>query len=145
RTPLSTILSSASLVDSYKETGDVEKIEKHVKRIKSSVSHLTGILNDFLSLGKLEEGKIELITEGIHLKSFIQEICDEMVSNLKEGQKINVKFTCDQEEIESDPKLLRNILFNLISNASKYSDVGKPIHLNCICEKTALILEIRDE
>ncbi len=145
RTPLSTILSSASLVDSYKETGDVEKIEKHVKRIKSSVSHLTGILNDFLSLGKLEEGKIELTTEGIHLESFIREICEEMVSNLQDGQKINAEFVCDNEEIESDPKLLRNILFNLISNASKYSAVGKPIHLKCTCEKNALILEVRDE
>src|SRR5690606_36892706 len=60
RTPLSTILSSSSLIKQYLEKGDTAKAEKHADRIKSSVNHLTSILNDFLSLGKLEEGKVEV-------------------------------------------------------------------------------------
>jgi PAS domain S-box-containing protein len=57
RTPLSTVLSSASLLSKYKETNDQEKRDKHIQRIKNSVKHLNDILEDFLSLGKLNEGK----------------------------------------------------------------------------------------
>jgi PAS domain S-box-containing protein len=58
RTPLSTILSSASLVAKYTESSEQEKRDKHIHRIKSSVNNLTDILNEFLSIGKIEDGKI---------------------------------------------------------------------------------------
>src|SRR5205814_94956 len=74
RTPLSTVLSSAALVQQYKNKGDLEKVDKHVLRIKTSVNHLTMILNDFLSLGKLEEGKVEVNVEHILVKDFFNEI-----------------------------------------------------------------------
>ena len=63
RTPLSTILSSSTLVEKYLDKGDLdpaavkENAGRHLKRIKSSVGNLTSILNDFLSLDKLEQGK----------------------------------------------------------------------------------------
>jgi PAS domain S-box-containing protein len=145
RTPLSTILSSASLVDRYKDSVETDKIAKHVKRIKSSVNHLTGILNDFLSLGKLEEGRIDLTLEKIQLDSFIKEVCEEMIPTLQEGQKININCRCDLDEIETDPRILRNILFNLLSNASKYSLKNRTIHINCVCENNVIILQVRDE
>lgn len=145
RTPLSTILSSASLVDRYKDFSETEKIGKHIKRIKSSVTHLTGILNDFLSLGKLEEGKIETTLEEINIEAFINETYEEVMPTLLEGQKISIDCQCQQEFIETDPRILRNILFNLLSNASKYSPINKTIYLRCVCEKTVLVLEVRDE
>ena len=60
RTPLSTILSSASLLAKYKLSEDQEKRDKHVQRIKSSVFNLNNILNEFLSLGKIEDGKVSI-------------------------------------------------------------------------------------
>src|SRR5690606_13530697 len=67
RTPLSAVLSSASLIQQYKDKGELDKVSKHVTRIKSSVNHLTSILNDFLSLGKLEEGKVEIKPEPVFI------------------------------------------------------------------------------
>ena len=58
RTPLSTILSSASLVGKYTEAEEQEKRDKHIHRIKSSVTNLTNLLNEFLSIGKIEDGKL---------------------------------------------------------------------------------------
>lgn len=78
RTPLSTVMSSASLIQKYKDKGEFDKVDKHVNRIKSSVSHLTLILNDFLSLGKLEEGKVDIHKESINLEEFIHEINEEV-------------------------------------------------------------------
>ncbi len=130
RTPLSTVLSSASLIAQYREKGDLVKIDKHIQRIKSSVNHLTNILNDFLSLGKLEEGRIEVVKESLEIPEFLGEIVDEMKPQLKEKQTIKINITGKQQPVNTDQKVLRNILFNLISNASKYSGAGKAITVN---------------
>ena len=127
RTPLSTILSSASLISQYKEKGENDKVDKHISRIKSNVNHLTGILNDFLSLGKLEEGKIDIVKENLVLQDFFLEIIEEIKHLLKAEQRVVLKNELDIKSFSSDPRILRNILFNLLSNASKYSDQGKNI------------------
>jgi len=145
RTPLSTVLSSASLIQQYKEREEYDKQEKHINRIKSSVNHLTQILNDFLSLGKLEEGKVDVKPEAIDLVAFLQEIKEEVQSFLKEGQVIHIACPADLKEIQSDARILRNVLFNLLSNASKYSDPGKGIHLSCERSHNRVIVHVRDE
>jgi PAS domain S-box-containing protein len=144
RTPLSTVMSSAALIQQYKDKNDLEKVDKHVLRIKSSVNHLTQILNDFLSLGKLEEGKVDIKVESIEINTFLNEISEEVQSFVKDGQKINLSCGKDVERIETDPRILRNIMFNLISNASKYSDPGKPISINCKREDGHVVFGIQD-
>jgi PAS domain S-box-containing protein len=145
RTPLSTVLSSASLINQYNERGESDKINKHVQRIKSSVNQLTGILNDFLSLGKLEEGKVELVNEIINPKEFLEEIKEEMNGVLKEGQQLILDCKLEASQMECDARILRNILFNLITNASKYSDVNKSIYISCRDHDGAVLFEVRDE
>jgi PAS domain S-box-containing protein len=144
RTPLSTIMSSASLIQQYKNKQDYDKLDKHTNRVKSSVNHLTQILNDFLSLGKLEEGKVDVKPETIALESFLNEIAEEVHSFLKEDQKVTVDCHRDLKQIESDPRILRNILFNLISNASKYSDPGKLITIECEKKNGRMIFHVKD-
>ena len=145
RTPLSTILSSASLAQQYRERSELEKLDKHLQRIKDSVKHLTSILNDFLSLGKLEEGKVEIIKEFIHPESFFIEIKEEIKSTLKEGQQIQIDTNSEVALFETDPRILRNILFNLLSNASKYSETNKRIFLSSQIEDHHLSINVRDE
>lgn len=145
RTPLSTILSSTSLIDQYKQVGDMDKIDKHTVRIKSSVNHLTAILNDFLSLGKLEEGKVELTFERVNLEELLNETSEEMKAMLKPGQKIVINFQSTIKSIDSDARILRNILFNLLSNAIKYSEANKNVFLNCKNSGTHLMLSVQDE
>ncbi len=145
RTPLSTVLSSASLIKQYNERAEPDKVDKHVQRIKSSVNHLTSILNDFLSLGKLEEGVIDVSPEFLNVKEFLEEIKEEISSSLKSGQKIEIEYQIDEKILYSDPKILRNILFNLISNASKYSEVEKSIYVNFGFEDDQFVFLISDE
>ena len=145
RTPLSTILSSISLVDQYKQRNDLDKIDKHTQRVRTSVNHLTGILNDFLSLGKLEEGKMEVIHELIDLKSLLDDIREEITPSLKEGQQITIQLNAQQSQINSDARIIRNILFNLLSNASKYSEPHKTVSLTCLVQPNLLTIQIKDE
>lgn len=129
RTPLSAVLSSASLINQYNERGERDKVGKHIQRIKSSVNQLTSILNDFLSLGKLEEGVLDIVHGVIQVKEFTEGIREELALTLKEGQHLNVTYASRLPEVVSDHRILRNILFNLVSNASKYSPAHKDIEI----------------
>ena len=145
RTPLSSILSSTSLIKQYRDRGNMDKIDKHIDRVKSSVNHLTSILNDFLSLGKLEEGRIEVNKESVSLFSFFDEIAEEVKPVLKEGQQLIIDLKQPQNDLYTDPKVLRSVLFNLISNASKYSDPGRNIHLEISAGDALVSMNIQDE
>lgn len=145
RTPLSSVLSSASLIKKYGDKGDLGRIDKHIDRIKSSVNHLTNILNDFLSLGKLEEGRIDIQKEPIQLEQLFEEIIDEVRLTLKPGQFIDLSNQGPVRKIMTDPKVLRNVFFNLISNASKYSEEKKAIHLIVHYDPDTIRIQVRDE
>ncbi len=86
RTPLATILSSLSLVTKYGELNEKEKQDKHIQRIKSSIGNLTDILNEFLSISKLEEGKIENAPERFNLPEYISGIIAELQPITKDTQ-----------------------------------------------------------
>lgn len=145
RTPLSSIMSSASLVGQYKDRGELEKVDKHVARIKSSVGHLIGILNDFLSLGKLEEGKIQLSPEDVDLDNFFREVEEELRHTLRERQQIKIMCNGSNHVVKTDPRILRNVIFNLVSNASKYSEEGKEILIRCQATAEQLSIDVVDQ
>jgi len=145
RTPLSSVLSSIALIEQYKQKGELDKIDKHTQRVRSSVNHLTSILNDFLSLGKLEEGKVDAENHPVDLQVLFEDIREEMKAILKEGQEILIDFGMDNKVLVTDVRILRNILFNLISNASKYSDVQKKIVVAINTKGKLLNISIKDE
>jgi PAS domain S-box-containing protein len=145
RTPLSSILSSIALVEQYKQKGELEKIDKHTQRVRSSVNHLTSILNDFLSLGKLEEGKTDVERKPVDLHTLFEDIREEMKAILKEGQQILIDFNTNEIALITDVRILRNILFNLISNASKYSDVQRKIVVAVNTNGKSVNISIKDE
>ena len=130
RTPLSTIMSSATLAGKYAEKEQQEKREKHLNRIKSSVKNLTSILNDFLSIDKLEDGKIQLTKSEFLFEELVLEATDEMEYYLKKDQHITFHNEISKTQlVYSDRNVIKNILINLLSNASKYSAKGKEIIL----------------
>jgi PAS domain S-box-containing protein len=143
RTPLATILSSLSLVTKYGEINEPEKQSKHIRRIKSSINNLTDILNDFLSVSRLEEGKIVVVPYIFEIRPFIAEIIGEMSSVLKTGQEI--KNVCTgNEEVSADKKLLKNVLFNLISNAIKFSPEGSTVEVHSLVTHQELTIQVKD-
>ncbi len=143
RTPLATILSSLSLARKYGENGDNDNQLRHINRIKSSVSHMTDILNDMLSLSKLEEGRIMVVPETIQLSDFISEIVQELQSVAKKNQTIQY-FHNGLLEVFLDIKILKNILLNLISNAIKFSLDDKPIEVYSSVNKDEIVLKVID-
>ena len=128
RTPLSTILSSAGLIQRYIETNTIKNCERHIHRIKSSVEHLNFILEDFLSLGKIEEGLIQDNHERFDINTEIEMIVNEMKELARPNQKILIQSD-DTSMICSDKHLLKIAVSNLISNAIKFSHEGGLIEI----------------
>lgn len=140
RTPLSTILSSADLIEAYKQSEQQGKRERHTSRIKSAVVNLTNILNDFLSLSRFEEGKVQVSPVEFDITEFCNETIDEIKVLLKPGQEIHHRNNEAHTTLFLDKKMLKNILFNMLSNAIKYSEPGQPI--DCLLDISGEELQI---
>jgi PAS domain S-box-containing protein len=145
RTPLSTILSSISLVSKYEHGANTEKVEKHVLRIKSAVTNMTLILNDFLSAEKLQEGKVLVRMEEANLPDLTKSIISEVQGILKTGQKIEYQHSGVIATCFFDKQIMRNILLNLISNAIKFSMENKVIKVKTRIDDKDLYIEVSDE
>lgn len=144
RTPLSTVLSSAYLIEKYTSAEDQAKRKKHLQRIVSSVNMLTDILNDFLSLGRIEEGKIQVRLTRFDLYELVTSQTGEMKGILKEQQKIHYQHQGNREVV-LDPSLLKHIIINLVSNASKFSPPDMPIEIRTIVDDDRVILSVKDQ
>ena len=145
RTPLSTIMSSATLVDRYEGANYLEKRKKHISRIKASVRDLTGILNDFLSLEKLERGKVVPKPSSFSLVELLTEVIEEMQDVAQKGQQILFQNECAENSALHDKNLFKNILNNLVSNAIKYSPENTEIRVLCRGSDTGFSIWVKDE
>jgi len=142
RTPLSTILSSATLIGKYNTEDTDHKRQKHIEKIKKCVATLTGVLNDFMSLSKIEEGKITIQKDSINIITLISEVLDEAEGLHKKDQIIQVET--DDFNFFSDRKVLKNTLFNLISNALKYTDIEDQITISASMSDTKINIDVTD-
>jgi PAS domain S-box-containing protein len=144
RTPLTTILSSASLIAEYNKPEQVDKKDKHINRIKSAVNNLNDILSDFLSISKLEEGKVHADLKKFDLQHLIEEVLGDMQLSIKRGQKLNYVHE-GEKLVFLDPKLIKNILINLISNSIKFTEENKEINISSKTEIETIFLIVEDQ
>ncbi|HRP54785.1 PAS domain-containing sensor histidine kinase [Agriterribacter sp.] len=144
RTPLSTVLSSVYLLEQYNTGEGQPKRERHLKRIISSVNMLTDILNDFLSVGKIEEGKIHVKYTKFDVQKLINSVTEEIKNNLKKEQTIHYTHE-GAPEFFLDASLLKHMVMNLISNASKFSPESSRISIHTFAGEREYILSIKDE
>jgi len=143
RTPLSTVLSSTYLLQKYTNTDDQPKREKHVERIISSVNLLTDILNDLLSVGKIEEGKLVPKYSHFNIREHIKKNIDELRITQKKGQKIIFNH-CGKEEVWLDPSMLTHVVLNLLSNAIKFSPENSAIKVETDVSYSIMRLCVQD-
>jgi signal transduction histidine kinase len=144
RTPLATILSSLSLVKKYGELKEDEKQATHINKIKLSINNLTDILNDVLSVSKLDEGKISYSPEEFELEEFVKETVTDLQGLTKSEQKIIYQHK-GKSLVWLDKKVLRHVLFNLVSNAIKFSEENKKISVSTSLQNKNLELLVSDE
>ncbi|MBS1542407.1 MAG: PAS domain-containing sensor histidine kinase [Bacteroidetes bacterium] len=143
RTPLSAVLSSVYLVDQYAGPENEANRKKHIARIKSSVKNLVDILNEFLSLDKLEQGKVEINKDWFDFSEFVKDVVEEVKGMQRPGQFVMVNRKGDTN-VYQDKKILKNVLLNLLSNAIKYSGERKEILLEACHSGGDMTVAIKD-
>ena len=145
KTPLANILTSATLIDKYQKEDQSENRTKHVKKIKKSVSNLNAILNDFLSLDRVESGNVNVNASQFDLVALCEETIDQLDLLLKEGQQIKLDHSISSLEVHLDQNAMKHIIANLLSNAVKYSGENSTVTLRLKVEGNQLEIEVKDQ
>lgn len=145
RTPLSTIKFSSDYIKKYHDKVDWNKLDEKLSKIDEQVNHMAYLLDDVLTMGKSEAGKIKVEYNGLNLKSFCQNLIIEIENLCNKSHEIEFRFSSPQEEILSDEKLLRNILTNLLSNAVKFSPERDKVKLSILIKNELITLTVEDK
>lgn len=146
KTPLSGISTSTTLIGKYTQTDQQDKRDRHLKTIKNKVRYLTGILNDFLSVERLETGKVSYKFEDFSLTNLMNEVIYGANITLKEGQSLHYPKEIDDFTLRQDKNVLELIFSNLLSNAIKYSSEHTDIYFKIDSSDEKIIkFELEDE
>lgn len=145
RTPLTTVLSSAELLERYGRKWKLDKYNEHISNIRNSVDYLTQLINDVLTIGRAETGKMELNLKQIDFNQFCLVAIKEITPLATKKHKISFRYLTEQKYFFLDEKLLRFILRNLLINSIKYSPKGGKIELETDYKENQLIIKISDE
>jgi PAS domain S-box-containing protein len=145
KTPLSGILTSVVLAGKYKLEEQQEKREKHLNTIKSKVHYLDNILNDFLSIERLESGKVNYKFSTFNLSKVINEVVYNANVTLKSGQNIEYPRDLEGTVLYQDEKILELVLSNLLGNAIKYSPENTLIKLEIEVNEKSIMFTVTDQ
>ncbi len=144
RTPLTVVLSSAALIAKYPGHAQQAQRLEHLGHIRTSVRQLNDVLEELLAVGQLQEGKIETHPASLDVGALLAETAAYVQPLLRAGQRIDQAADC-AGPFRLDGSLLRKILLNLLSNASKYSGEGARITVRAVCQPRLLTLTVQDE
>jgi len=145
RTPISTISFAAESIRNYFHQLTAEEIQRKLIKIEDQASHMTNLLEDILTLGKSEAGKIKVKRISIDLKEFIDSLIEEVRSTVKEKREINFTFSCVSSKVNVDDKLLRNVVNNLLTNALKFSGSNTTVTIAVADFEGNISIEVTDE
>jgi PAS domain S-box-containing protein len=145
KTPLSGILNAAILIGKYSKTEMQPNREKHLATIKNKVDYLNRILTEFLSIERLDSGKVNYKFSNFKLSKVVNEVIYNANLLLKEGQRINYPINIDAIDLYHDEKILEIMMSNLLHNAIKYSSENSAIDIEIKIKDNWLILKIKDE
>lgn len=125
RTPLNAIIGYSEIIEDEATDSGYEEITPDLHKIRSAGKHLLSLINEILDLSKIEAGKMELYVETIDVNRLITETVETAEAIVQEkGNKLLVNINPQIREMDTDLTKLRQVLFNLISNATKFTENG---------------------
>lgn len=144
RTPLSTISLVAGILRKHKERISTDEFNARIDSIEKQVRHMTYMLDDILTIGKADAGKIQTQYTSIPVEDFFEQTAAEVEQSIH-THKIRLQVKCSVKKISLDEKLLRNIVLNLLTNAIKFSPQNKSVSLTVTNTPDALKIKVQDK
>ncbi len=145
RTPLTTILSSTDILELYIDKMNQDQKGKHFFKIRSSVHHMTQLLDEVLLMGKVESDQIRLNPVSLNLIDLAQQVLEEVQPQAGPDLKFDVALQSEVETVWLDEKLLRHMLTNLLTNAIKYSPNGGTVSFEVSCDLEHVLIRVGDQ
>ncbi len=144
RTPLGIIASSAGIMQDYADRIDQAMRQKHLARIQTAVSRMTGLLDDVLTMSQVEAGTLIFAPHPLKLGEF----CQEIVKNFQGKNSHKLNYTIAPALVDQivtlDQNLLNHLFTNLLSNAVKYTPVPGDISFDVRCQDDQIIFVVKD-
>lgn len=145
RTPLTVILSSSEILRRYFEINDLEaKFFKHLDNINESVQSMTRLLENILVISKSEASSLYFESSKFNVVEFFVRLVHEIEFSDKGVHLFKFEIDSEAIEINSDQKLLKQILFNIISNAVKFSTSGTEIKCKVLDKSDSVEIIVQD-
>jgi len=144
RTPLSTILLASGFIKRFKHLMTPEDVNRKLMSVETQVTHMTSLLDDILTIGKAEAGKLELNLISVPVRCFFENLVQEVVESHRRSHRVNLKINYSFEHFQTDEGLMRNILINLLNNAIKFSPQQDEVELTITGTEDEIVFRVRD-
>jgi PAS domain S-box-containing protein len=146
RTPIAAIRWNVELLEKKMEGSITEDQNRYLVKINRNVQRMVSLINDFLSVSKLEMGTFASSQEAVNLSDFVDSIVDEFSEKISQkGLTLNRVDNPPQLQVMTDGRLLHIIVSNLMSNASKYSSPNGTLNFSYTLEGTTLQIVVKDD
>lgn len=148
RNPLAVIRSAVEILQGYYERLTPEARQKKYDQVLNNIELMTGMLNDILTLGYVESGKLTFQPTIVDLPLFCQSVANEMMQIKGNEQRIQLNIHCQNKichRLWLDERLLQHIVRNLLSNALKYSPSETLITFTVECHPHEIALSFEDQ
>ncbi|MBV8223693.1 MAG: HAMP domain-containing histidine kinase, partial [Verrucomicrobia bacterium] len=145
RTPLGIIQSSAEILEDYHDQLEPAEREDHLQSIRNNTRRMAQTMEEVLLIGSLEAGKMEFKPAALDLRVFARKLVEEVLSATQRRCPIELSFSEMPAEIHVDERLLQHIFTNLLTNAIKYSHVGRTVRFELGRLETDIVCVVRDE
>ncbi|OAB63065.1 hybrid sensor histidine kinase/response regulator [Leptolyngbya valderiana BDU 20041] len=144
RTPLTVIQSSAEMLEHFGDVWSDEKKQKYIQRILSSTASMNQLLEDVLTFGRVESGKVPFQRTSVDVETFCRDLVDAIAFGAGQGYSIEYSVRGTPQPAHLDEKLLWHLLNNLLSNAVKYSPDGGVVTFTVSFESDRVCFQVSD-
>jgi len=144
RTPLGIIQSSAEILEDYLDRLEPPERKEHLQSIRKNTRRMAELMEEALLIGSFDAGKMEFKAVSLDLGTFVRRLVDEVLSATDRRCPIELSLADIPAELKADERLLRHIFTNLLTNAVKYSDVGRVVRFEMGCDEAEIVCDIRD-
>lgn len=144
KTPLSSIAFATGFLRKYRKEISHLELDEKLNEVDNQLEHMNYLLNDVLSIGKTEAGKVQVSPTKIEIQLFFDSLLKELTDEINPTHRITLSMNCIRPYIYQDIRMIRVITVNLLTNAIKFSPGQSEIRLNVTCTSDSLRFEVID-
>ncbi len=145
KTPLNAVIGFSDLLLTLRNDNLSDKQKQYIQNISNGGKRLLGLVDNIMELSDIEAEKLDLSCEKVSLPVLIASVVDMLSqASIDRDISVNVELDPDVLEMEADSSKLKMVLYHLLSNAIKFSDVSGQVHIRTLKKEDSVLFEVED-